>query len=300
MKLIDKNYISTWLAEIRANFLILSVVLVMIGAAAAWHEGSFNSVLFLLTVFGVVCAHISVNLFNEYSDWRTGIDENTDRTPFSGGSGMIQKGRLMPSHVKYAAWISLLAAFITGLLLAWVSGWPVLVLMVIGGLTTIFYTDYLAKWMVGELTSGITLGSFVVIGAYFVQTQAITSEIVWASIPPGILTLLLLLLNEFPDSEADRTGGRRHIVILLGKHYAASVYSVFLLAVYLIISAGVMFGDLPAPVLIGLATAPLAAVAAWRAVRYGHDTGKLVPALGMNVIVVLATDFLMALGFIIA
>ena len=78
----DKNYISTWLAEIRANFLILSVVLVMIGAAAAWNDGSFNSVLFLLTVFGVVSVHISVNLFNEYSDWRTGIDENTDRNSF--------------------------------------------------------------------------------------------------------------------------------------------------------------------------------------------------------------------------
>ena len=154
--------------------------------------------------------------------------------------------------------------------------------------------------MVGELASGITLGSFVVIGAYFVQTKAISSGIVWASIPPGILTLLLLLLNEFPDSEADRAGGRRHLVIILGKHYAAGVYSAFLLAVYLILSAGVIFGDLPAPVLIGLATTPLAAIAAWRALRFGHDTGKLVPALGMNVIVVLATDFLMALGFILA
>ncbi len=296
----DKNYISTWLAEIRANFLILSVLLVMIGTASAWHDGSFDIVLFLMTVFGVVCAHISVNLFNEYSDWRTGIDENTDRTPFSGGSGMLQKGRLMPSQVKYAAWISLLAAFVTGLLLAWVSGWQVLVLMVIGGLTTVFYTDYLAKLVVGELLSGITLGSFVVIGAYFVQTKTISSGIVWASIPPGILTLLLLLLNEFPDTEADRAGGRKHLVILLGKHYAAYVYSAFLLAVYLIISAGVLFGDLPTPVLIGLATTPLAVVVSWRALRYGHDTAKLVPALGMNVMIVLATDFLMALGFILA
>ena len=295
-----KKYITIWLTEIRANFLILSVVLVMVGTAAAWHDGSFHTALFLLTICGVVCAHISVNLFNEYSDWRTGIDENTVKTPFSGGSGILQKGLLLPSQVKIAAWISLFSAFFTGLILARLSGWPILVFMAIGGLTTIFYTDFLTRWMLGELASGITLGSFVVIGAYYVQTESITSGIFWTSIPPGILTLLLLLLNEFPDAEADRSGGRRHIVILLGKHLAAYIYSLFLLTVYLVISGGVLLGNLPVTVLIALATFPLASAAAWWTIRFSHDTGKLVPALGMNVTVVLATNFLIALGFIVA
>jgi len=168
--------ITIWLKEIRANFLILAVVLVMIGGAA-WHDGSFNPGLFIITVIGVVFAHISVNLFNDYSDWETGIDERTVKTPFSGGSGNLLKGFLKPSQVHLAAWLSLAVAFFIGLALAWISGWPVLVLMGISGITAIFYTDYLTKCMIGELASGITLGSFVVIGAYYVQTGGITSGI---------------------------------------------------------------------------------------------------------------------------
>ena len=97
------NIIKIWMNEIRANFLVLPVLLVMIGGAASWHEGIFNPGLFFVTMLGVVFAHISVNLFNEYSDWRTGIDERTERTSFSGGSGNLQKGLLPPSHVRAAA-----------------------------------------------------------------------------------------------------------------------------------------------------------------------------------------------------
>jgi len=217
-----QSTVKIWLAEMRANFLILSVLLVLIGGAAARHDGFFSPVLLIVTAVGVVVAHISVNLFNEYSDWRTGIDAKTHRTPFSGGSGVMQSGLLKPSRVRAAAWISLLISFLIGLGLAAVSGWQVLLYMAAGGVVMVFYTDYLTKWMLGELASGITLGSLVVIGAYYVQTGFVAPAAVWASISPGILTLLLLLLNEFPDTEADRTGGRRHLVIVLGKKRAAS------------------------------------------------------------------------------
>ena len=296
----DQNYIKVWLAEIRANFLILSVVLVMIGGTAARCHGSFQPVLFFVTMLGIIFAHISVNLFNEYSDWKTGIDFKTDRTPFSGGSGMIQHGFLPPRQVRIVSWITLFIAFSLGLILAWISGWPVLIFMIIGGFTTIFYTDVLARLLIGELASGITLGSLVVIGTYFVQTGVISTEIIWASISPGILTMLLLFLNEFPDAEADREGGRRHIVIVLGKQYASYVYSALLLTVYIVIVGGVLFGTLPMTALISLITLPLALVACRKAIKYADNTGKLVPALGMNVAVVLITDFLMAVGFILA
>ncbi|MBN1291554.1 MAG: prenyltransferase [Candidatus Latescibacteria bacterium] len=296
----NQSYLKVWLAEIRANFLILSVVLVMIGGTAARYHGSFHPGLFIITLLGIVFAHISVNLFNEYSDWKTGIDFQTNRTPFSGGSGMLQQKLLYPRHVKTASWITLFGAFLIGLMLAWISGWPVLVFMIIGGLTTIFYTDFLTRYMIGELASGITLGSLVVIGTYFVQTSAVSSEIIWASISPGILTMLLLFLNEFPDAEADIAGGRRHMVIVLGKHKAAYVYTLLLLTVYVVIIGGVIFGELPLAALISLVTLPLAAIVSWKTIKYKENNGKLIPALGMNVAIVLVTDFLMALSFIIA
>ena len=293
-----KNSIIIWLKEIRANFLVLAVVLVMIGVAAAWHDGSFNSGIFIITLIGVVTVHISVNLFNEYSDWKTGIDENTERTPFSGGSGNLQKGLLKPFQVRLAAWITLTVAFFIGLGLAWISGWPVLILMGVGGIATVFYTDYLAKLIIGELAAGITLGSFVVIGTYFVQTGEITSGIIWASVSPGILTMLLLLLNEFPDIEADRAGGRRHLVIVFGKRVSGIIYSIFLMCVYLIFILGAVKGTMPVTVLLCFITFPVAVYTVYNVLRYGSEKQKIIPTLGINVIVVLATDFLLAVGYV--
>ncbi|MFC1542234.1 prenyltransferase, partial [Candidatus Latescibacterota bacterium] len=264
-----------------------------------WRDGSFNFVYFMATLIGIVFAHISVNLFNEYSDWKTGIDANTERTPFSGGSGNLQQGLLKPSQVRMASWITLAVSFVIGLWLATVSGWPVLVLMGIGGLTTIFYTDYLTKWMIGEIASGVTLGSFVVIGAYFVQTGEINSGIIWASVSPGILTMLLLLLNEFPDAEADRAGGRKHLVIVFGKRVSGIIYSILLVCVYFVFIMGVIQSTMPITVLIGLITFPLAALTIYKVLKYGNEIQKLIPALGMNVIIVLATDFLLTVGYLI-
>jgi 1,4-dihydroxy-2-naphthoate polyprenyltransferase len=291
--------INIWLRETRANFLILAVLLVAIGGAAGLRDGNFHPVLFLITVIGIVLAHASVNLFNEYSDFRTGIDFNTLKTPFSGGSGVMQERLLKPGQVIIAAWITLLAAFVIGLGLAWSAGWMILVFMAVGGLTTFFYSEYLARWMLGEVASGISLGSLVVIGAYYVQTGTVTPGIIWASIPPGILTALLLFLNEFPDAEADKAGGRRHLVIVLGKHGAAILYALTLFAMYVLLLAGVLAGKTPYGVLLGLLTLPLALVTSYRALRYHSDTPRLIPSLGMNVMIVLATDLLMAIGFII-
>jgi 1,4-dihydroxy-2-naphthoate octaprenyltransferase len=291
--------LTLWLREVRANFLVLAVVLVLIGGAAGLRTGSFQLTAFLLTMLGVVLAHASVNLFNEYSDWRTGIDANTIKTPFSGGSGTLQAGLLPPGQVRAAAWGTLLAAFVIGLALAIRSGWPVFALMAAGGLAAIFYTERLARWTLGELASGLTLGSFVVLGAYYVLAGRFDSTIVWASVPPGILTSLLLFLNEFPDAEADRDGGRRHLVIVLGKPRAAALYAVLLMAVYGVIAAGVLIGALPWGTLLAMLTFPLAVKAVILTARHHSDTPRLIPAQGMNVIVVLATDFLLAAGLLI-
>lgn len=291
--------IAVWLRETRANFLILSVALVAIGGSAAARAGSFDWRLFILTILGVVLAHASVNLFNEYSDWRTGIDNHTMKTPFSGGSGILQSCLLEPSAVLTAAWATLIAAFFIGLLLAWTSGWEILPLMTAGGLTVLLYSDHFTRWTIGELVSGVTLGSFVVVGAFFVQTGALGSGIIWASVPPGILTALLLFLNEFPDSDADRAGGRRHMVIVLGRRNASFLYGFAVICVYAAVILGVTVGGLPRGTLLGLATLPVAAGAVLLTLRHSLDPRRIVSALGWNVAMVLLTDFLLAAGFLI-
>jgi 1,4-dihydroxy-2-naphthoate octaprenyltransferase len=308
-----RNFIATWGAQVRGNFLVLSVLLVAIGLSlAGLHmkktgSGSFSVLEALVLVLGVVLTHVSVNLFNEYSDYQTGIDSNTQRTPFSGGSGMIQSGKTTPVAVSTAAWQTLFFAFIIGLYFTIMSHWLLIVIMLIGALSIVFYTRHLASWLLGEFFAGLSLGTLVVIGTFIAMTGSTASsicdlfpaDVVLVSIPPGILTSLLLYLNEFPDAEADRKGGRFHLVISLGKRKAAYLYAAGLAATYAFIIAAPLAGVASWWLLIACVTIPVAVKAAVTVLRHYEDTPKLIPAMGMNVMVVLSTDALLALAVVL-
>jgi len=291
--------IAIWMQQIRAPFLILSIVLVLIGSAAAHHAGISHLPRTLLLMAGIIFAHIAVNLFNEISDFKTKIDENTKRTPFSGGSGMLQTGRTTLARVQFVAYSSLFLAAAAGLYFCVTSGWSILIFMLIGGFSILFYTSHLSHLMLGELFSGLTLGSLVVLGTYFALTSTITNEIIFISIPPGILTSLLLLLNEIPDMEADKQGGRNHLVIKLGREKSVQIYTVFIIITYMMILAAPFFMGAPKIILISLLTMPLAVNAVKIAAKSYDDLPNLIPALGMNVGLVIITDLLLAIGYFI-
>jgi 1,4-dihydroxy-2-naphthoate octaprenyltransferase len=291
--------IKVWAGQIRAPFLVLSVVLVLIGGAVAAANGVFDGLRFALAMLGVILAHGAVNMFNELHDHATGIDQHTRRTPFSGGSGTLQRGDLDPRVVLYATIATLAVALVIGLVLTILSGWQLLIFIVLGGLATLFYTSHLARWMIGELAAGICLGTFVVLGTYFCMAETLTAEVVWLSVPPGILTAQLLFLNEFPDMEADRQGGRRHLVIVLGRRRAAVVYTAAMIVMYAVLVVGVIAKLFPLAVLMALATVPLALRASLTALRHHDNFEKMVPALGANVGTVLGTDLLIAIAYFI-
>lgn len=288
---------TVWMQQIRAPFLILSVALVCIGGAAAAHDGVARTGHLLLLMLGVMLAHIAVNLFNELSDHRTGIDDRTHRTPFSGGSGMMQAGRTTPVAIRAAAYGSMLAAAAIGVYFCITSGWPIAVFMLIGGIAVRFYTTHLARMLLGEIFAGMTLGSLVVLGGYYSLTARFTPEVIFISIPPGILTSLLLFLNEFPDRDADISGGRHHLVIKLGKQKSAVLYAAALTVVYICIGTAPWTVAAPRLILIGLATLPFAVMAAATALQKYDDYDAMIPALGLNVGVVILTDLLLAAAY---
>ncbi len=293
--------IKTWAREIRAPFLLLSVVLPPVGALAAWWEtGQFYVGRFIWTLMGLLLAHVAVNVLNEYADYKSGIDLKTPKTPFSGGSGVLPAGLLRPEVVRWVGLGTMLAAFAIGLYLTALSGALLLPVILAGGAAIYFYTTHFARWGIGEVVAGLGLGTLPVLGAYFVQAGQFTATAAVASIPPGFLTANLLLLNEFPDVEADRAGGRRHLVILLGRRRAVYVYIAWLMATYLAIVGGVAGGALPGWCLIALLTLPLAWKASRTALEHHDDLQRLIPGLGANVQTVLGTDLLLALGFLIA
>jgi 1,4-dihydroxy-2-naphthoate polyprenyltransferase len=307
-----KSSFSVWMAQIRLNFLLLAVFLVLIGLAITYkHTVSINAGFDFfhagLIMTGVVLAHISVNLFNEYSDYFSRIDFNTVRTSFSGGTGMMVSGNTSPRAVIFTAVVTLVISFAIGCYFAVVSHWSILVISLAGALTIVVYTPLFQRIMLGEFFAGLTLGSFVVIGTYIAMTatpdmdlgQILTPGVLWISIPPGILTSLLLLINEFPDTEADSQGGRKHLVTHFGRQKAAYIYAFGLLLTFVIIMSLPFLGMASMWIFLALIPLPLAFNTGFTAIRHCEDRARIVKAMGKNVFIVLGTDLLMAVGILI-
>jgi 1,4-dihydroxy-2-naphthoate octaprenyltransferase len=288
-----------WFLETRPQFLLLSVVLAFLGTCIAWYDGAFHAGHAVLAFFGLLLCHIAVNVLNDYFDYRSGIDLRTQRTPFSGGSGFLPTAALQPEPTL---WFGLTSFFLTipiGIYFVLVKGWLLLPLLIVGAICILLYTPLLTRLGYPEWAPGLGLGTLPVLGAYFVQTGEYTLPALFASIPSGILVCNLLLLNEFPDIEADRSGGRKTMPILLGGKKAALVYSVLTGMVYLWTVIGVATGLMPIFTLIALLTIPFAIKAIQGALNY-TDPGKLMPGLANNVLVVLITQLLIGVGYLLA
>lgn len=292
--------VKIWFQETRPQFLLLSVVLVALGTAIAWYDGYFNWSRFVLTLLGLLLVHISVNVLNDYFDYKSGIDLEVQRTPFSGGSGILPQGLLKPESVYKFGLGCMGVALIIGLYLTLISGWKLLPLIIVGGVVSYFYTPHLTRWLIGELWAGLGMGALPVLGIYFVQTGEYNLGILIASLAPGFLTANLLFLNEFPDVGPDEKAGRYHLVIALGRRKASRLYLGLVVVVYLCIIGGVVSKLMPAITFIALATTPFAFKAVRGALKDYDHAQKIVPALGANVMTVLGTDALLALSYFLA
>lgn len=289
------NGLAPWLGVARAPFLLLPVTLVAAGAAAAAWEGAFGWAETLLALVGLVLLHAAVNALNEASDMASGIDLRTTRTPFSGGSGTLPAGRLTIGATRAFAYTCAVAGGLIGGWFALRLGPMFALLIGVGAFSVLFYTDVFARVGVGEVMAGLGLGALPVWGAAWVQGQAPGPAALWAGVPAFFMTFDLLLLNEFPDEEADRAGGRRNIVLLLGRKGAALVYAAAALLVPISVVAAVVLRALPPFALAAaLPSLLLARPLAW---AFG-DARQPVPlqALGSNVAWNLSTNTVLALA----
>jgi len=290
--------LKVWFLETRPQFLTLSVVLAFLGTVVAWYDGYFDLWHALLAGIGLVLAHASVNILNDYFDYRSGIDLATKRTPFSGGSGILPGKLLSPGQVLWLGLGSFLATVPIGIYFILVSGRQLLPLLLVAAFCILLYSPFILKKPWPEWAPGAGLGALPVLGMYFVQVGAYTLPAVIASIPSAFLVHNLLLLNEFPDAEADGQANRKTLPITLGKDRAAIFYSVFALAVYAWIIGWVAARVLPIWTLLALLTLPLT-IKAINGARHHDDVSRLMPGMAANVMAVLLTQLLMGIGYIL-
>ncbi|MFA6175654.1 MAG: 1,4-dihydroxy-2-naphthoate octaprenyltransferase [Phycisphaerae bacterium] len=225
-----KNKFALWLKELRLQFCVASVMPVLIGSALAYKQiGSINYTLAILAVLATVAFQIASNIANDYFDNRSRNDVlNENRTPFSGGSGLLQKGLITPKHTLIASLLFFAIGAILGIAILIITKKPaVLALGLAGLLGGFFYTApplKLGYRTAGEIIIALLFGVLPVYGAYYIQTG------VWDLIPllpasvVAVLIFLVIFANEFPDFQADKAVNKRTLVVTLGIKKAALLY----------------------------------------------------------------------------
>jgi 1,4-dihydroxy-2-naphthoate octaprenyltransferase len=285
----------------RLPFLILTPACVALGfGTALWTQGNVSTFQVIMVLVGAIAAHISVNSFNEYFDFKSGLDFHTQRTPFSGGSGTLPAKPHMAKHALFIAIATFSIVITIGLYFLIMRGPALLPIGAMGLFLLIFYTPWIAHHpFLCLVAPGLGFGPFMVIGTHIALTGSYSWTALVASLIPFFLVSNLLLLNQFPDVEADRDVGRKHLPIVIGRRASSLLYVGFLVMAYIALIWGVYSQYLPRASLIGLATAALAVPVSLGAYRYAENVKKLIPAMGINVAINILTPVLVSIGLII-
>ena len=272
----------------------------MLALAFAMAETNVVNYLHFFLIFaGALAAHASVNMLNEYHDFKSGLDFHTRRTPFSGGSGTLPASPELAGAVLTVGLLCLLLTAVFGGYFLLVSGWALLPVGFAGMLLVYFYTNRITRWpLICLIAPGLAFGPIMISGAFFVLSGHYSVAVLAASLVVFCLVNNLLLLNQFPDLEADRKVGRCHLPVLIGRKRSALVYIGFLLAAYAVLLFCVYLAYLPVYSLWGLLSLMLAVPAAWITFQYANDMQRLKLALLLNVILTLITPLLLATGLI--
>lgn len=291
--------IRVWLRAVRIRFLLASIISVCLGLAInSWQNKTIDVGFAALTFVGVAALHASVDLLNDYWDYKRQIDTDTNRTKFSGGTGVLPEGLLKPSQVYRAGMLMLIIGSAVGAFFIFERGITIAVILGFAIVSIYFYSTRIVDSGLGEVFVAVK-GSMIVLGTYFVQSSHITLEPVVAGIISGVLSSTVLFVNSFPDFDADKKHGRKTLVILLGKQKAASVVWVFPLIIYGIIVASVLAGIFPVITIITLSTIPLAIRSGMSLKIKYNEVQELVPVMQGFVTYSRITGALFVVAFLI-
>lgn len=248
--------LSVWLRAIRVKFLLASVIAVSLGLSLAWHSGHPIDILHaILTFAGVISLHASVDLLNDYWDFKRGIDTKTKRTKMSGGTGVLPEGLLTPKSVYIVGIVFLILGAIIGIYFVIIFGITIGLILGFAILSVIFYSTKIVNWGLAEVFVTIK-GTLIIIGTYYIQSQSIDDFTILAGIVVGVLSSLVLFVTSIPDHDVDKEKGRRTLIIIFGKANAVKTFLIFPILAYGIIIYGVVSGLFPIYSLIVLLAKP--------------------------------------------
>jgi len=259
--------IGFWLRAMRAVSFPLSLFPVCLGTAAAFVEGSFDPLTFLLALLGGVAAHAGINLVSDYNDFMRGID-TTDA--LSSHPGALVDELIPPQQILTAAFVMFALAALSGTLLVLKAGMVVLLLGLAGILGGSLYTARPVGYKYrgwGEVLIFLLMGPLMVIGAFVVQTGRVDAFSALVSLPLGILVAYVTFANNLRDQEDDKSSGMVTLPMRIPARMAKTLFLTLMALPYLIVGAIAIAFPFAFPLLLVLLSLPVAgqvALALWR------------------------------------
>lgn len=293
------NPVSVLLGVARPKFLLLAIACWALAVSAAYWQGYHIGVLGAgLSLLGALAAHVAVNALNEYQDFASGLDAVTRRTPFSGGSGTLPASpEGAPLALRLGLWSALVVVAV-GAWFCWKAGWIVLLPGIAGLLLVLGYTPWITRrpWL-SLIAPGAGFGLAMTGGVHVALAGEIT--------PLGLLISLfcfglvsnLLLLNQVPDEEADRSVARRNLVVIKGRERALLWLLPMWAVSALSLVAAISLGYAPRECALGFVPLAVAMRLYGRVFQSMDQLEKIVAELGQNVKITVVAPLTLVAGF---
>lgn len=287
-----------WAMAARPRTLPAAIAPVLVGTAAAWYVAEdILWLAFAAAMLGSIFIQIGTNLANDYSDAKRGAD-TADRL---GPVRVTSSGLLAPKRVLHATWIAFGLAAATGIYLATVAGPEIIAVGIVSIIAGVLYTGGPRPYGyagMGELFVFLFFGLVAVNGSYYVQLEEIDALPVLLSIPVGLLSTAILVVNNVRDLETDARAGKRTLAVRLGRERTRALYVALLALSFAMVPIAIAVGDGPWLALVALVSAPLA-LKPLAAVRKRTDGPALNGALAGTGAVLGAFSLLVALGLVL-
>ena len=277
---------------------------VFLAGAIAYSGGIFKPLYFIIALLAAAAVQIGLTMFNDILDFAYGTDQKKigAKNPFSGSSGVLTSGIITLKQAKGTIFSLSLFALTGAIYLTIEVGISVLWIAILGAVISIFYSAKPFRFAyhgLGELMMFLGYGLVLTTWGYFIHSARLSYEILLIGAIPGFLMWTMILINEIPDYEEDRAGGKKNIVYRIGPKNTKNLFIASLAGLYIYIAALLIWGILPLAGALAFLGLPLALKAAAVANKYYLDPLKVIPANRFMVFTYSLTMVTITIGFLL-
>ncbi len=245
MSIVHDSEISSlraWLLAIRPKTLPAAVSPVIVGTSLAVSEEAFAPQPAAAALIGALLIQIAANLANDYFDYVQGVDVPERKGP----TRVAQSGLIALSRLRLGMLVTIILAALIGAYLISIGGWPILLIGLASLLSSLAYTGGpypIGYHGLGDLFVFVFFGVAAVCGTFYVQALSINMLTVAASVPVGVLTVAILVVNNMRDIETDRQAGKRTLAVIVGLGATRFEYALLLAVAYAVPALFWLFGE---------------------------------------------------------